>query len=308
MNKSMNKFALLVPCYNASSFIHEFVENIQKQTKAFDEVVFYDDGSTDDTYIVLQHLGLNVFRDNINKGPSYARNHLSKITRCNWFHFHDIDDLLHPDYLQKTSAIANQNKHEVILCNVDWYDSKGGNIIVKWQYSNHYINKNPLNYTISHPIGGINGLYNKETFSAVKGFNQQILLWEDADLHVRLAANDSKFYVIEESLSFAIRYTNSLSANQKKAWLTRLVLLEEYFKLYGEKSNRITIGIEAQKTASSLVIYKEFSAAKSALFLSEKCGIQVPNSNNLIWRVLKLVLPVKIRVNLRILQLKTAFN
>jgi len=300
-------FSLLVPCYNAEKYIPTFIENIEKQERKFDEIIFYDDASTDNTADILIKSGYNVIRGMENKGPSFARNKLAEKTFCEWFHFHDIDDLLDPHYLEKTSALVG-DQIDVILCNVNWYDSTKQNIVLKWEYSDKKIKETPLNYTISNPIGGINGLYRKKAFQAIKGFNTEIKLWEDADLHVRLAANNTKLCVLEEPLSFAIRHSQSLSSNQRAAWLTRGQLLRNYFNSYCSLSTQKCIGFEAQKAASQLMIYNEIKAAKDALKLSEQCGLKVPLSKNIIWKTLKTILPRQLRIHLRIIQLKIVFN
>lgn len=302
------KFGLLVPCYNASEYVLEFLENIKKQEKQFDEIIFYDDASTDETVVLLEKNQCTVIKGKANKGPSFARNKLAEITSCNWFHFHDIDDFLHPEYLKKAATIAENHDVDVILCNVDWIDSQREKLLLSWQYSNDEINKNPIGYTISHPIGGINGLYKKSSFQSVVGFNCNIRLWEDADIHVRLAAVGARFHIIEEVLSYSIRHFNTLSSDQSAAWLTRLTLLKKYHNDFQEHTIRSIIGHEAQKVASNLMLLNMVLQAKESLFLSELCGVPVPDNKSISWKILKMILPSSIRIRLRVIQLKFAFR
>lgn len=308
LGNSSSKFALLIPCYNAEKFVIPFLENIETLNKKFDEVLFYDDASTDDTVSMLEKHGQKVIKGTANKGPAFARNILATTTSCNWFHFHDIDDLLHAEYLEKVSDIAMSNDVDIVLCNVDWLDSNKSNIIFHWEYSHSEICKDPIGYTISHPIGGINGLYKKSAFEAVGGFDTDIRLWEDADIHVRLAANNARFYIIEEVLSFSIRYYDSLSANQNAAWLTRLSLLQKYFKGFNYASVHTIIGHEAQRAASKFLILNMVKEAEESLMLSELCGVPVPNNKNLVWKILKTTISANLRIRLRILQLQFAFR
>jgi glycosyltransferase involved in cell wall biosynthesis len=302
------KYSLLVPCYNSERFIDGFLASIGKLNKAFDEVLFYDDASTDNTVSVLQKRGCTVIRGETNKGPGFARNTLASAAKGQWFHFHDIDDLLEPDYLVKTAAIAQTGNYDVVLCNVDWYSTDQKTILLSWKYSNEQIKQNPVSYTIGHPIGGINGLYRKEKFTAAGGFDTSLRIWEDADLHVRLAGAGARFYVIEEVLSISIRYSNSASQDQTAGWLTRLSLLQAYQKQYADKIIRDMIGRQAQLTASKLILSRQYDAAKSALKLSELCGLKVPDSKSPVWRVLNTILPARLRIKLRMAQLKFAFK
>lgn len=303
-------YGLLVPCYNAESFIDQFIGNIENLDKKFDEVIFYDDASTDNTFNVLSGKGYRVIRGEINRGPGFARNKLVKATHCQYVHFHDIDDLMDAKYLTKTSEIIQQdNDLDVVLCNVDWHDASSSQLLLKWNYSNSEINNNALAYSISNPIGGINGLYRVEKFNLSGGFNTEIKIWEDADFHVRLAATNANFFVIEETLCTSLRRSISASSNQTLAWINRSILLEEYANIYNNNATILkVIGIEAQKAASNLVILAQFTDAKQMLRLSERCNIQVPKSQSKIWRVAKFLLHSRLRISLYMLHLKIAFK
>jgi glycosyltransferase involved in cell wall biosynthesis len=302
------KVSLLVPCFNSARFIHGFLKNIAALNKPFDEILFYDDASTDNTAAILTTKGYKVIKGMTNQGPGFARNMLALSATGSWFHFHDIDDFLNPDYLLKTSTIAQTDSYDVILCDVDWYDADQKNILLSWKYHHSLINQNPVSYTIGHPIGGINGLYRKETFIAMGGFNTTLRIWEDADLHVKLAGAGARFYIIEEVLSISIRYSGSASTNQTVGWLNRLALLSSYESTYTDRVVRTTIGKQAQLTASKLILARQYGAAKSALKLSELCGLKVPDSNNPVWHLINTILPARLRIKLRMAQLKIAFK
>ncbi|WP_316759873.1 glycosyltransferase family A protein [Pedobacter aquatilis] len=301
-------YSLLVPCYNAEPYIGIFLDNISQLDEKFDEVLFYDDASEDNTLKLLEQKGCTVIRGLVNKGPGFARNKLAEATTCNWIHFHDIDDLLDNQYLSKVRSIAEVGAVEIVLCNVVWYDHLTKQEVISWKYSNSLIQADPVRYTIANPIGGINGLYQRIVFLKINGFNPLIRIWEDADLHVRLALNGSKFHVVEENLSFSIRYPFSASSNQKLAWLIRANLLWEYYERICSPVQLIELGREAQKVASFLILAEQYNEARMALKLSELCNLKVPNSEKKIWKLLKVLLPAHTRINLRLLQLKFAFK
>ena len=299
---------MLVPCFNAANYIDRFLRNLSLLDRPFDEVLFYDDASTDQTRSLLMSKGYRVISGEKNMGPAYARNMLVTHASHDWIHFHDIDDAMVPSYLTKTAVLAETDQHDVILCNVDWRDRLTDELVMSWKYDNSQINDDTLKYTISHPIGGINGLYRKSKITEVGGFNSELRIWEDADLHVRLAANGASFHVIEEVLSIAFRTDGSASSNQTLGWLNRLKLLESYQRLFPEDTIQQEIGNQAQSTAARLFLSGESKAARRAFQLSEQSAVKVPIARSLIWRSLKHILPGSIRIELRLLHLHFAFR
>lgn len=301
--------SLLVPVYNGEKYILPFLSNISALLKPFDEILFYDDASTDNSVQILKENQQTVIIGKENRGAGYARNKLALHSRNDWFHFHDIDDLLNPEYVQEVLAVITETKiqADIIISNVDWFD-ENGDMVSKWEYRNAEIKKNPVAYTILHSIGGINGLYKKDAFNKIGGFRTDLKIWEDADLHVRLAMAGNRFHIIEKTLSISIRRENSLSNNQQLGWAIRLRVLESYQKYVNELEVMQAIGLEAQKAASALMIFKDFKSARIALELSETCKIKTPISKNFFWQIAKLILPSSIRIKLRIMQLKHSFS
>ena len=285
----MNTCSLLIPCYNAAKYLPRLWQTVEAQTVPFDEVICYDDGSTDNTAEVARKLGAKVIQGEKCRGAAYGRNQLAQATQCSWFHFHDADDLLEPNYLELTKSRINRDV-DVILCNVDWIDEKTRKLVIPWRYIEAELNQDPINYTISHPIGGINGLYRRDTFLAVNGFDESMRVWEDADLHVRLAAAEAKFLVVEEVLSISLRHNDTVSNNHRVNWNYRFQALKKYSQQLNSSSIS-TIAKQAEIAARSLAQSGERNLAKEAIKFCQSLGGNPPSTNNPILIILKLVLP-----------------
>lgn len=272
-------YSLLVPCYNAEAYINSFMESISKLNKAFDEVIFYDDASTDDTFKILTAKGCTVIKSTINKGPGYSRNRLAEKASGEWLHFHDIDDSFNPDFLNLINQQLEIKPADVVLGNADWVDRSTLKMIIKWQYDEFELLADPLAYFIANPLGIINTIYKKDVFIAIGGFNEHIKCWEDADLHVRLAASGAKFAVINQVIAYSLRHNNGISNNQQWCWECRLKFLETYIKTLNKKY-RPVLGIEFEKAAYSLFHYNKRRKAKAAFYNSRKYGHDAPIINN----------------------------
>jgi GT2 family glycosyltransferase len=276
--------SLLVPCYNAAHFLPRLWEAVRAQTRPFDEIICYDDASTDDTAAVARSFGASVIRGKTNAGPAHARNQLWRAARNDWVHFHDADDLLDPRFLEKMSALAEVNT-DVVICNALWFHSNG-EVEREWRYSEPELRAAPVPYLLTHPVGGINGLYRRTALEAIGGYDESLKVWEDADLHVRLAANGSRFRVVEESLVSALRREDSLSAEMRNNWRNRLAALESYAHTL-PTSVQPVIAAEAEITAGNLLSLGDTDGARQAITLCARLGHRVPSTSHPLLRALR---------------------
>ena len=111
--------SLLIPCHNAAGHLPRLWETVRAQTRPFNEIICYDDASTDDTAAVAAALGARVISGECNAGPAHARNQLWRAADTEWVHFHDADDLLEPAYHATVAARVNADT-DVVICNARW--------------------------------------------------------------------------------------------------------------------------------------------------------------------------------------------
>lgn len=288
MNKSIT-YSLLVPCYNAEAYVATFIEQINNLTIKFDQVIFYDDASTDQTARLITEMGYSLLNGKKNMGPGYARNRLAEAASSKYIHFHDIDDELVPDFLEliNNKALAN---YDVIVGYADWLSSTDRRTLIEWRYDEKNIKQSPVSYFISNPLGIINVVYKKASFVKVKGFDEHKHCWEDADLHVRLAMANCSFSVVNKVLAFSIRHSNGISNNQELCWQCRINYLDSY-KQNLNQEQLLALGEAYEKAAYALFYYKKVRQAKMAILKSRLCGFDAPKLNNSFFKIIKLVSP-----------------
>ena len=102
--------AIIIPAYNAGTWIAEAIESALAQTQPAASVVVVDDGSTDNTAMVAEQFddAVMLLRQR-NAGVSAARNHGAAQATAEWLLFLDADDRLRPDALATLSARAAQS-------------------------------------------------------------------------------------------------------------------------------------------------------------------------------------------------------
>lgn len=116
------KISVVVPVYNPGEHIDPLIASLDRQTlpQSEFEVVFVDDGSTDETPAKLN--GLAAARDNVtvehipNSGwPGRPRNIGIDTARGEYIQFMDHDDELGPEALERLYAYARQNGSDVVI-------------------------------------------------------------------------------------------------------------------------------------------------------------------------------------------------
>lgn len=103
--------SVIIPFYNAASYIKEAVESVLNQDFAQVEVIAVDDGSTDNSAEVVK--AINDPRVSVvhqaNAGASVARNHGVKLAKGNYICFLDADDFWVPNKLSLQMAEIEKN-------------------------------------------------------------------------------------------------------------------------------------------------------------------------------------------------------
>ena len=54
------RISAVIPAYNSAAFIAEAITSIVKQSYVISEIIVVDDGSSDDTFAVIQDLSLSL--------------------------------------------------------------------------------------------------------------------------------------------------------------------------------------------------------------------------------------------------------
>lgn len=106
----MPKVSVIIPTYNREKYIVETVESVFAQTFTDYEVIVIDDGSTDNTSVVLKpYLDRITYIRKQNGGQGSARNAGIKIAKGEYIAFLDSDDLWLPEKLEKQVKYLDQH-------------------------------------------------------------------------------------------------------------------------------------------------------------------------------------------------------
>jgi glycosyltransferase involved in cell wall biosynthesis len=92
-------FSIVIPCYNNAKTLGRTLDSVLAQRNFLKEVILIDDGSVDDTALIVQpyltqYASLIQYHVQKNAGPANARNHGAHLATADYVMFLDADDTL----------------------------------------------------------------------------------------------------------------------------------------------------------------------------------------------------------------------
>ena len=114
--------SVIVPCYNVEKFLPKCFECLDDQTYKNLQVIFVNDGSTDNTLKLLEeycgkHSG-NVLIDSVNRGVACARNSGLDAIKGEYFAFYDADDVILNDHFESLIKSVLENGADMAVCGI----------------------------------------------------------------------------------------------------------------------------------------------------------------------------------------------
>ena len=105
-----NQISVIIPLYNKEGQIYETIMSVLRQTFPFFELIIVDDGSTDNSALIVKSISDSRIRYiyKQNGGVSSARNYGVKVATSDWIIFLDADDILFSCCLQTLSSARDK--------------------------------------------------------------------------------------------------------------------------------------------------------------------------------------------------------
>lgn len=300
--------ALLIPAYRAESFLPRLLNSARTQTIPFSEIRVYDDASPDRTAEVAASLGAIVTRGETNRGCSHGKNVLARATCQPWLHFHDADDELTPDFVEKALPwMRAQSPRDVVFFSYKTRFHEDGRFNDYRRFDDTALRNDPLAYVLTEQINPFCGLYRRDPFLAAGGWDEDplVLQSEDQAGHLRLAlaglsfAADPAVTVINYIRQGSMTTSNVRGANRS----TFEVLAKAVRSGLSPHHTRVA-GTRLWKIAGSSAAYLDWATADRAAFLAAATDGPLPPETGALFRVLSTISPrVALRVRERMIRL-----
>lgn len=207
--------SIIVPCFNHGAVIGETLASLRAQTRQDYEVIIVDDASTDEgTQTVLGKLaaeGWRVIFLPVNGGPAKARNKGIAEARGEFILPLDADDLLTPEYLEKTLQVMlgeDAGGIRVVYTGAQYFGAREDEAI--WPAYEF-----PL--ALIEPMVPATCLFRRADWETVGGYSENMReAWEDFDFFIGLAGLGGRMVKIDEPLFL---YRQTADASSRNHWV-----------------------------------------------------------------------------------------
>jgi glycosyltransferase involved in cell wall biosynthesis len=206
--------SVIVPVYNGEHYLKDAIASIRGQCPPSLEIVVIDDGSTDGTAHLIDHLGDDICRARqAQRGPAAARNHGLALSQGEFVAFLDADDLWPPDSLRmRVDRLLAEPALDVVLGRVQpihatgarGYELSGGSLIAT-------------------QLGS--ALFRRDVFARVGTFDERLSFSEDHDWFLRAREQGIRLAVLDRvTLQYRLHASNMTRCRDHRGYQLPAIL------------------------------------------------------------------------------------
>ena len=232
--------SIIIPTYNRAKYLPRAIESVLKQDYSDWELIISDDGSTDDTEIVVKEYLVDnriIFIKNKNRGATAARNAGARIAIGEYVTFLDSDDEATPSWLFLFVEEIKKGA-KVVCCGYSYYDHNG--IFLK-ENSPYHLGKIYLNKIGRFTNGGV-FILDKNLFNQIGGYDENVQSGQHSEMALRLVQvldkNDIDIVnIFEPLIKVHVHRDEKIRNNHRALYEGTIYTLNKHRKLFESHKN-----------------------------------------------------------------------
>jgi len=214
--------SVVMSVYNSDRYLRESVESILNQTFTDFEFIIIDDGSTDDTYGILQEYSNTDNRVKVvsreNRGLVYSLNEAIDLAKGEYIARMDGDDISLPDRFEKQVAHLNQNDDVVAVGTRIVLIDECGRPLMEWNHKHSHDEIVPRlligdGSALTHPAV----MMRKAAVIEIGGYDEIFQVSQDLDLFIKLS-EIGKLENLPEVLLYWRQHSESINSSYSHLW------------------------------------------------------------------------------------------
>ncbi len=255
-----------MPCYNAARTLEESLESLAEQTLSEFEVLAVDDGSKDDTGLILESWSKRDARfkyiSQAHGGVIAASNVGLLACRAPYIARMDADDRSRPERLEKQVAFLEENVDIAVVSSlVEAFPKEdvGGGFQVYIEWLNSLITDEDIKREIfvESPLPNPSVTFKREWLLKMGGYQEHDNFPEDYDLYLRMYLAGAKFAKIPEVLHEWREHPDRITHTDSRYSLTNFLRAKAYYLARGPLKGRDAViiwgsGMKGRRLAKHL--------------------------------------------------------
>jgi glycosyltransferase involved in cell wall biosynthesis len=266
--------SIIIPTYNSDKYICEAIDSILCQTYKDYEIIVIDDGSTDNTRIIIaNHYPTVRYFYSSNRGVSSARNIGISKARGEFIAFLDADDLWAPEKLDKQVKLFWSKPELGLVFTEHSLFNETGVVKIGADKRRRLMHGNIVrNVFLNSYVATPTVMVRKHVFDRVGLFEEELIVAEDDNMWMRIAMvypieliDDSLalIRIVEGSLSRGKSYRNLIPAVKKHIEL----IINKYPTIYKCLGNSII-----KKKYSQICFMEAYLYFQQCKYLESRTG------------------------------------
>lgn len=193
--------SVVVPAHNAEATITPCLAALRIAMQTNDELILFDDGSTDATCQAAEHAGARILTNSSTpKGPAHGRNRGAELATRRYVLFVDADVIIHRDAIDHLVKELVRTGAAAAFGSYDDHPHSSRLPAIYANLRHHFVHQNGSVEATTF-WSGI-GIVDRETFRLSGGFNDVLFPFpsiEDVELGIRLVKSGHKIRLVPEA-------------------------------------------------------------------------------------------------------------
>ncbi len=229
--------SVVIAARDASHYLSAALTSLVEQAVPVDQVVVYDDGSSDDTAAIAETFsdqlpGLKVIRGGETVGISTARNRANAAATSDYIAVLDADDLFGPETIRCYLEFLSENPGtDLLYADTRVFEDKlqrRGKARRYPQFSNA---RQAIRRTLGSPLIPFKHssmVYRRSAIQELGGYDESLPIKVDVDLFLRFHRDGKKVTKLHRTTSFHRKHSRQISTRRMRGIKAYARLLNTY--------------------------------------------------------------------------------
>ena len=233
MKKNNFNLSIIIPLYNSAFTVDKTIDSLcHKSLKFIDDIVIYNDGSTDHSLKIIKKLKsknskIRCFSSKINRGGAYARNFAIKKAKNELLKIVDADNIIDPNSLIKLYKYAIKNKFRAHYQTGKYFSEN--HKIIDSHFNYYKVYKKNISYQsyLKQFVPLENFLFTKKQWKIAGGYNENTH-WDTQDFGVNFIKKVGDVPIVKNTFYLHRRFVKNYKSYYERQELSG----ENFFNSY----------------------------------------------------------------------------